>query len=159
MNDCCESPMYQRFALFLSIGLVIGVMACGLKGPPVPPQHAPMPGVSDLRGTVEGQTILLTWSGSGAGGTQAINGYDIYSYRSTWPNRPAWDVPGNSLGSVPCPSTGNKHLRDPFDFLFWLQRVSATWSKSGPMAKPVATDRSPIPPWLSFPNDEDHFFL
>lgn len=118
MNDCCESPMYQRLALLLSIGLVICVMACGLKGPPVPPQHAPIPGVSDLKGTVEGLTILLTWSRSGAGETQAISGYDIYSYRSDLAQSPCLGCPRQFARVGTLPISGQQASEGPFRFSF-----------------------------------------
>jgi len=113
--------MYQRLALLLSIGLMIGMMgviACGVKGPPLPPQHAPMPGVSDLKGAVKGQTILLTWSGSGAGETQAISGYDIYSYRADLAQSPCLGCPRQFARVGTLLIDGQQAYEGPFRFSF-----------------------------------------
>lgn len=39
-----------------------GLGGCGVKTPPVPPQSEPPPAVTDLAGTIEGDTIRLRWT-------------------------------------------------------------------------------------------------
>lgn len=46
-------------AFFSMAGILSG---CGVKTPPVPPQLEPPPAVTDLAGTIEGDTIQLSWT-------------------------------------------------------------------------------------------------
>ncbi len=38
------------------------MVGCGVKTPPVPPRSEPPPAVTDLAGTIEGDTIRLRWT-------------------------------------------------------------------------------------------------
>jgi len=40
------------------------VLGCGKKAPPVPPHQAKPPTVTDLRASIDGGTLKLTWSGA-----------------------------------------------------------------------------------------------
>lgn len=49
--------------LFLSIYIAVSfITGCGKKGPPVPPRQAKPPEVTDLKATIAGDTLGLTWT-------------------------------------------------------------------------------------------------
>ncbi|MFW6332202.1 MAG: hypothetical protein ACOC23_02770 [Thermodesulfobacteriota bacterium] len=66
MNRSTPEVGIQRKILFsvmlacFSMGGVLG--GCGVKTPPVPPRSEPPPAVTDLAGTIEGDTIRLRWT-------------------------------------------------------------------------------------------------
>ena len=45
----------------ISLLLCFSYFGCGVKGPPVPPRHAPVPAVAELAYQVADQTVTLTW--------------------------------------------------------------------------------------------------
>lgn len=46
----------------LAAGLLwTGIGGCGKKGPPVAPYRQPLPQVTELQGSLEGDTVTLTW--------------------------------------------------------------------------------------------------
>jgi predicted small lipoprotein YifL len=51
----------MRRALLLAL-VLLGLVACGKKGPPVAPERRLPSPVADLAATVEGSAIILTWS-------------------------------------------------------------------------------------------------
>ena len=53
---------HHRFLFLVSAGLVILCLACGKKGPPVPPKAIIPPAVKDLKAEVVGDKVRLTWS-------------------------------------------------------------------------------------------------
>lgn len=58
--------MPERLSLLkLLLTAVLGLMlltACGIKGPPRPPEMVPPPAVKDLQGRVEDGRVVLTWT-------------------------------------------------------------------------------------------------
>jgi hypothetical protein len=63
---------------------LLAVAACGIKGPPVPPERPPPVPVADLRAVVDGDRIHLTWSTAkpSVEGKSAIVGFYIFRWRS-----------------------------------------------------------------------------
>ena len=53
-----KNNVLQVLVLFVFLGLLSG---CGLKGPPVPPKKEPLPAVTDLRKSISGNDLKLTW--------------------------------------------------------------------------------------------------
>ena len=45
-----------------AIILVFLFPGCGKKGPPVPPRYKPVPAVSDLKYSIDGNILTLTWT-------------------------------------------------------------------------------------------------
>ncbi len=43
------------------IAVVFVLPGCGKKGPPVPPRQKPIPSVSDLKYSIDGNKLTLTW--------------------------------------------------------------------------------------------------
>ena len=48
--------------VLLLTGLSIGLIHCGIKGPPKAPRRNNPPAVTDLSHQIEGQQVILTWS-------------------------------------------------------------------------------------------------
>ena len=44
------------------IAVVFLLPGCGKKGPPVPPRQKPVPAVSDLKHSIDGNILSLTWT-------------------------------------------------------------------------------------------------
>jgi hypothetical protein len=55
--------------------LAAGLWACGVKAPPVPPQHPPLPAVVDLAATLDGDTVTLTWNHDRT--ARGVAGYEV----------------------------------------------------------------------------------
>lgn len=57
--------MHSHSRLHLGLGLAVFFMllaaGCGRKGPPVPPRREKPPAVRDLRYTLQGDVVALTW--------------------------------------------------------------------------------------------------
>ena len=71
----------QVSILFVFLGLFFG---CGVKGPPVPPQKEPLPAVTDLRKSISGNDLELTWIlPQGKKDLWSdVNGFRVYRNRS-----------------------------------------------------------------------------
>lgn len=82
-----STPTYvvrERIILWL---LVVGFclfMACGRKGPPIPPRYVAPPAVSDLQYQISGETVTLTWtiSETGMKPTYAVSGSNVYRLKT-----------------------------------------------------------------------------
>jgi hypothetical protein len=62
----------------IGLGLIL-MTACGKKGPPVPPEIVPPPPVSDLKAKIDGNNLMLTWTGvHKAKNKTTIKGYLVY---------------------------------------------------------------------------------
>jgi hypothetical protein len=50
-----------KMALTLILLAGLALWGCGVKGPPVPPQRPPLQPAEGLTGSLEGDTVILTW--------------------------------------------------------------------------------------------------
>ena len=77
---CAKMIVLSGFFLLLSFNF----FGCGVKGPPVPPRHAPVPAVASLTYQVADQTATLTWGLPGSlSGKQAKQGtFGLYRSRA-----------------------------------------------------------------------------
>jgi len=87
--------------------LVFLLPGCGKKGPPVPPSQKPVPAVSDLKYSIDGDTLTLTWTipkGKEKDKTTP-DGFIVYRYK-----RPVSDSPCKN-----CPKLFQKMSDNPAD--------------------------------------------
>ena len=70
--------------------LVFLLPGCGKKAPPVPPRQKPVPAVSDLKYSIDGDTLTLTWTiPKGKEKVKSVpDGFIVYRYK-----RPILDSP------------------------------------------------------------------
>jgi hypothetical protein len=96
--------------------MVLGMIGCGVKGPPMPSQNEPIPAVTDLKATMGQEEIVLTWSG--AGDSKEITEYDVYTSRSDLSQPPCQGCPQvfEKVGSLPI--TGQRASERQFRFSF-----------------------------------------
>lgn len=59
--DTCFHKLFLTGIALVSLIICLGV-GCGKKGLPVPPNTVPPPTVSDLQGTIENNTVILSWT-------------------------------------------------------------------------------------------------
>lgn len=80
MNISCRNALR---AAGLILALLVGIAACGIKGPPVPPEKTPPAPVGDLRAVVDGNQIHLTWTlgAAAAGEKSALEGFHVFQWR------------------------------------------------------------------------------
>jgi hypothetical protein len=72
--------------LFLLLVVFLGLfLACGEKGPPVPPEIEPLPVVQDLSKSLTGDFLTLTWSVPGRQGKTFKNpaGFKVFRARKS----------------------------------------------------------------------------
>lgn len=61
--------------------LLAASSGCGVKAPPVPPNRPPLPEVTELGGTLEGNEAMLAWRATGGGG-DGIRSFDVFRAQS-----------------------------------------------------------------------------
>jgi hypothetical protein len=68
---------------------------CGKKGPPVPPSQKPVPAVSDLKYSIDGDTLTLTWTipKEIEKGTTVSDGFIVYRYKRPISDSPCKNCP------------------------------------------------------------------
>ncbi len=74
---------WEKGLLCCFVLLVIGIAGCGKKGLPLPPPEEIPPGVVDLSGNLDGNTLTFSWSIPEGKNADLLIGYKIY--RSTTP--------------------------------------------------------------------------
>lgn len=59
--------------MLLTAGALVsaGLLSCGKKAPPIPPERPPLAQVTQLNGALEGDTVKLTWRHTGTRSTKA----------------------------------------------------------------------------------------
>jgi predicted small lipoprotein YifL len=79
------------------IAVVFLLPGCGKKGPPAPPQQKPVPAVSDLKYSIDGDILTLTWTipKEKEKVKTAFNGFIVYRYK-----RPVSDSPCKNCPKV-----------------------------------------------------------
>ncbi|NNK86090.1 MAG: hypothetical protein HKO91_11130 [Desulfobacterales bacterium] len=77
------------------IALFLLLPGCGKKGPPVPPRQSPVPSVSDLKYSIDGSILTLTWTipKEKEGKKAAFDGFILYRYKSPITNSPCKNCP------------------------------------------------------------------
>lgn len=77
------------------IALFLLLPGCGKKGPPVPPRQSPVPSVSDLKYSIDGSILTLTWTipKEKEGKKTAFDGFILYRYKSPITNSPCKNCP------------------------------------------------------------------
>lgn len=83
MRGFLSAKMGPRTLIFLLAVLLLG--ACGVKGPPVPPERTPPPAVKDLRAVVDGEEIRFSWSvpKAAVGGPSGLKGFFLFRWRGS----------------------------------------------------------------------------
>jgi hypothetical protein len=68
---------------------------CGKKGPPVPPSQKLVPAVSDLKYSIDGDTLTLTWTipKEIEKGTTVSDGFIVYRYKRPISDSPCKNCP------------------------------------------------------------------
>jgi predicted small lipoprotein YifL len=109
----------KRLILIL-IAVVFLLPGCGKKGPPLPPQQKPIPAVSDLKYSIDGNMLTLTWTipKEKEEAQTAFDGFIVYKYKgpisdSVCKNCPKLfqqvsDIPADI--PIDIPGHGNKNL-------------------------------------------------
>ncbi len=66
--------------LIFGLGLILAVVGCGVKGPPVPPRSVPPGAITDLGYTIDQDQVTLTWSipTGEAAGSAGLAGFVVY---------------------------------------------------------------------------------
>jgi len=77
------------------IALFILLPGCGKKGPPVPPRQKPIPSVSDLKYSIDGSILTLTWTipKEKENLKTAFNGFIVYRYKRPISDSPCKNCP------------------------------------------------------------------
>jgi len=75
--------------------LIFLLPGCGKKGPPVPPSQKPVPAVSDLKYSIDGDTLTLTWTipKEIEKGTTVSDGFIVYRYKRPISDSPCKNCP------------------------------------------------------------------
>ncbi len=90
-----------RYGIILQIValmvVVLSVLCCGRKAPPVPPHQEAVPAVTDLESRIEGENIILTWSvpDSNKKESLTIAGFVIYQAKYDISEKICEDCPIN----------------------------------------------------------------
>jgi hypothetical protein len=110
---------YHSPVAWIVLILVFGILLanCGVKAPPVPPNYAPPPAVTDLGYTLESEgSVVLSWSLSGKERDKGakVQGARIYRSKDSLENPVCEDCPRifNSIKDLPL-EQGNMVFRDP----------------------------------------------
>lgn len=61
--------------ILAAIAFAFALAACGKKAPPVPPDRPPLPKVAALTGSLDGDTVTLSWPAADA--DQGVRGYVV----------------------------------------------------------------------------------
>ncbi len=75
--------------------LIFLLPGCGKKGPPVPPSQKPVPAVSDLKYSIDGDILTLTWTipKEIEKVTTASDGFIVYRYKRPISDSPCKNCP------------------------------------------------------------------
>ena len=77
------------------IAVVFLLPGCGKKGPPVPPRQKPIPPVSDLKYSIDGNILILTWTipKEKENLKTVFNGFIVYRYKRPISDSPCKNCP------------------------------------------------------------------
>ena len=91
--------------------LIFLLPGCGKKGPPVPPSQKPVPAVSDLKYSIDGDILTLTWAiptGKEKVKT-APDGFIVYRYKRPISDSPCKNCPKlfQKVSDIPVDTTND----------------------------------------------------
>jgi predicted small lipoprotein YifL len=77
------------------IAVVFLLPGCGKKGPPIPPRQKPVPAVSDLKYSIDGDILTLTWTIPREKEKEktAFNGFIVYRSKKPISDSPCKNCP------------------------------------------------------------------
>lgn len=91
--------------LILIVGIIGLGIGCGKKDLPVAPNSAPPPTVSDLQGTIENKTIVLSWTvpGGVTAVNQGLSEFKVFRFHQALEAEvcPDCPVPFRAVGRIP----------------------------------------------------------
>jgi len=91
--------------------LIFLLPGCGKKGPPVPPSQKPVPAVSDLKYSIDGDILTLTWTiPTGTEKvTTASDGFIVYRYKRPISDSPCKNCPKlfQKVSDIPVDTTND----------------------------------------------------
>ena len=67
----------KTIMILMAACLIFSIQACGKKAPPVPPGAKVIPPVSDLKHSVQGDNVTITWKAPGGKASKAVSGYEV----------------------------------------------------------------------------------
>ena len=139
---------YAAFGWFVLGAILLATIfgGCGKKGPPVPPQSAPLPQVTTLEGRLEGDVIRLSWRPG-----ESVKGIKAYVILRSQVDPAKPPCPGcprvfQRVGQVaPDPNAQAVQFSEPtapgFIYTYKVQPVGSS-GDAGPESNAVTLDRS-----------------
>jgi len=109
--------IYLKSLIPVIIILVFLLPGCGKKAPPVPPQQKPVPAVSDLKHSIDGDMLTLTWTipkGKEKEKT-APDGFIVYRYKRPLSDSPCKKCPKlfQKVSDIPVDITADNTIDAP----------------------------------------------
>ncbi len=91
--------------------LIFLLPGCGKKGPPAPPSQKPVPAVSDLKYSIDGDILTLTWTipKEIEKVTTASDGFIVYRYKRPISDSPCKNCPKlfQKVSDIPVDTTND----------------------------------------------------
>lgn len=130
--------------LVLLVGF--GMWGCGVKAPPVPPQRPPMQPAEGLTGSLEGDTVILTWRHDP--NVKSIDSYVVLRVQDdpAAPQCPGCPLIYQRVGTLPV-DRATREVRfsetvpEGYIYTYKVRAVGATGDQ-GPDSKTIVIDRS-----------------
>lgn len=126
--------------------LLTGLCGCGKKAPPIAPARLPLPQVTELKGSLEDDTVTLVWRPAGQGGV--LRSFDVLRAQSEADKPPCQGCP-MIFQKVGTPAFSNDAERYIFSeavaagfvYTYKVQPVGSPGDQ-GPASNLVVIDRS-----------------
>ena len=102
----------------ISVLMLFGIWGCGIKGPPVPPDYATPPALTDLAYTLAGNQVVLTWTipPKAAAESFTIAGAKVFRLKQALGKIPCGDCPRTFMMIAKIPArSGTMTFRDAID--------------------------------------------
>jgi len=110
---------------------------CGKKAPPIPPRQKPVPAVSDLKHSIDGDMLTLTWTIPKGKEKTAPDGFIVYRYKRPISDSPCKNCPKlfQRVSEIPIDGPGyeNKNIeyREEIEKGFVYTYKVVLYTKSG----------------------------
>ena len=119
--------------------LVFLLPGCGKKGPPVPPSQKPVPAVSDLKYSIDGDILTMTWTipKEIEKVTTVSDGFIVYRYKRPISDSPCKNCPKlfQKVSDIPINAPGyekkNIEYREEIEKGFVYTYKVVLYTKSG----------------------------
>jgi len=118
---------------------------CGKKGPPVPPRLKPVPAVSDLKYSIEGNILTLTWTIPKGKEKSVPDGFVVYRYKRPVSDsdcrdcpklfQKVSDIPADNAINAPGNETKNIIYREEVKKGFVYTYKVVVYNKSGAQSR------------------------